>query len=131
MRVETALRAVVLFVSAILVLAACGKDNTSSTTRPAPTAAASATPAGILAVAITAQGCQPSALEAPAGKVSFAITNRAGETSEFEVLQGAKVIDERENLTPGASISLETTLAAGTYELVCGDGSTRGILTIK
>ena len=39
--------------------------------------------------------------------------------------------DERENITPGGSTSLETTLAAGSYELVCGDGSRKGTLTIK
>ena len=61
----------------------------------------------------------PSALSAPAGAVTFRITNGGGETHEFEIFKGDTVVDEVEDIVPGISRDLTVNLAPGEYRFVC------------
>ena len=70
--------------------------------------ACSAAPAGSagaearVPVTVTASGCEPASLSAPAGRVVFEVTNAGAETGEFEILLG----------TPGSSTRSRTSSRA-------------------
>jgi iron uptake system component EfeO len=75
---------------------------------------------GPILVTLTDAGCQPNAIEAPAGKSTFKIQNASHHAVEWEILKDVMVVDERENILPGFSQSLTTTLDAGDYQMTCG-----------
>jgi len=81
--------------------------------------AAPIVPAPIL-VTLTNSGCQPNMIEVPAGKSTFKIQNASGHAVEWEILNGVMVVDERENILPGFTQSLTTTLDPGEYQMTCG-----------
>ena len=82
-------------------------------------------------VTVDDAGCEPAAIEVPAGVVVFEVTNGGGDVGEFEVLEGDRVVDEVENILPGFVINLATRLDGGTYETVCYTlTSPRGSLTV-
>ncbi len=93
-----------------IVLAACSA-----------TGSASPDPAGETRIAVTvnADGCAPSTLTAPAGRVVFEVTNGGSDIGEFEILSGTRVIDEIENVIPGFVMNFATHLDGGKYELIC------------
>src|SRR5262245_32619244 len=70
-------------------------------------------------VTVTAEGCQPSSLNASAGRVVFEVTNGGADAGEFEVLSGTRVVDEVENIVPGFVVNFATRLDGGTYDLIC------------
>ncbi len=94
-----------------LVLVGCG-------TAASPTPAGSVAPGTVL-VTTKEYSFTPSTLTAPAGSVTFRITNAGNETHEFEIFQGETVIDEVEDIVPGISRDLTVTMAAGAYTFVC------------
>ncbi len=71
-------------------------------------------------VTVTDKGCEPSTLTVPAGKSAFKIKNASKRTLEWEILQGVKVVEERENIAPGFSATLTANLSAGEYQMTCG-----------
>lgn len=71
-------------------------------------------------VAITDKGCEPNAVAIGAGDVSFKISNRSNRATEWEILSGVNVVFERENILPGFSQDLKTTLLPGSYQMTCG-----------
>ncbi len=84
-------------------------------------------------VALTPGGCDPASLRLASGPTTFTATNRdAPAVSEFELLDGDRVLGEAENLTPGLSRSFTLTLEPGTYEMSCPGGTTDavGALTV-
>lgn len=87
--------------------------------------------ADAVAVTITATACEPNALTVPAGKVTFAVTNKSDRVLEWEILDGVMVVEERENIAPGFVQTLNARLEAGTYAITCGLLSNpRGTLTV-
>ena len=76
---------------------------------------------------------------APAGPVTFDITNGGATVHEFEVLRtdtgadalpvdsgvvqtsadGIEIVDEAEEIAPGTSVGLSVELQAGTYAVIC------------
>jgi uncharacterized cupredoxin-like copper-binding protein len=102
---------------------------------PGPTTPSAAT----VTVSLASFSLSPSPASAPAGSVTFNISNTAAEdVHEFVVVQsdlaagelpiGAEgaidesaltVVDEVEEMAPGASASLTVDLAAGHYVLLC------------
>jgi len=82
-------------------------------------------------IELTDKGC-PKSLTIPAGDTKFEIENiDATAVTEFEVLQGKKVIGEKENLTPGLSGSFTLDLEAGKYTTLCPNGDReRGVLVV-
>jgi iron uptake system component EfeO len=125
-------------VVAIVVIAAglgvyLGTDEsaappTAPAEAPASTTAAAQAP---ILVTVTDSGCEPATLSVPAGKVSFRILNKSQRAMEWEILKGVMVVDERENIAPGFTQRLTTTLDPGTYGVTCGLLSNpKGTLTV-
>jgi len=84
-----------------------------------------------LTVKLTDAGC-PKRLEVAAGPTEFAVKNvDATKVTEFEVLDGKRVIGEKENLTPGLSGSFTIDLEPGRYTTLCPNGDReRGLLVV-
>ena len=83
-------------------------------------------------VKLTADGC-PKLITVKPGSVTFKVTNDgADNVSEFEVLQGGKIVGEVENIAPGLQRSFTLKLKAGDYVTYCPGGDTRekGELTV-
>jgi high-affinity iron transporter len=83
-------------------------------------------------VTFTDEGC-PASLELPAGPTTFAVTNGGGgAVSEFEILDGQKIVGEVENVAPGVPGEFSLTLRPGSYVTYCPGGSRteRGELTV-
>ena len=94
------------------------------------TAARADDPASV-AITITDEGCEPMALTVAAGKTQFLIKNASKRAIEWEILQGYMVVDERENIIPGFTQKLTTTLEAGDYGMTCGLlNNPKGSLTV-
>lgn len=90
-----------------------------------------------IAVDITDTSFDLDASSADAGPISFLIENTGGQVHEFEVFAGAEpgqvlplqngvadttglsVVDEVEDIVPGASTELNVDLEPGTYLLIC------------
>jgi iron uptake system component EfeO len=92
-------------------------------------------PAGAkkLSFTLTDAGCEPAEAKVPAGPVNFEVTNDgSADVTELEVLDGDKILGERENITEGLSGSFSLTLDKGEYTLYCPNGteSERGTLTV-
>jgi len=79
-----------------------------------------------IAVTITDDGCDPTDLKATAGPVIFEVSNEnSSVNNEFEVLDGAEILGERENVTAGLSGEVPVDLDPGTYDIVCGNPGNR------
>ncbi|HVU91632.1 MAG TPA: iron uptake system protein EfeO [Jatrophihabitans sp.] len=71
-----------------------------------------------------AHGCQPDHSSFPAGGITFKIKNKdATAVSEVELLSGARIVGEKENVPPGFSGEFAVTVPAGTYTLYCPGAS--------
>jgi iron uptake system component EfeO len=99
-------------VALAFALAACS-GNATPTGAPTPVAS------GVVAVQAREYAFTPAAVSAPAGSVTFAVTNGGNEVHEFEVFQGDKVVDEIEGIVPGLTKTATMTLAAGDYTFMC------------
>ena len=110
-------RTTILAATAALTLAvsACGSSRKHAST----------TGAKRLAITLTKAGCDPPGLVAEPGPTTFNVTNsNADAVSEFEVLDGGRILGEVENLTPGLSGSFTITLKPGTFTTACPGGTT-------
>lgn len=86
-----------------------------------------------VAITLSAAGCSPANLELAAGPTTFAVTNSGtADVTEFEVLDGSRILVEAENVAAGIERSVSVTLAPGTYETTCPGGTTAetGTLTV-
>jgi len=85
-----------------------------------------------LSFKLTDAGCLPNSAKAPAGPIAFEVENDGtGAVTEFEVLEGATILGEKENLTAGLSGGFSLTLAKGEYTIYCPGGEEeRGTLTV-
>ncbi len=85
-------------------------------------------------VELTDAGCDPARMRLPAGPTTFHVTNTGtAKVSEFEVLEGARVLGETENLSDGRDATMSLTLKKGRYELRCpgGDAAAAGELSVS
>lgn len=91
-------------------------------------------PAGAtkLSFTLTDAGCDPTDASAPAGPITFEIANDGADAvTELEILDGDKILGERENLTDGLNGDFSLNLDAGEYTVYCPGGDTeRGTLTV-
>lgn len=85
-----------------------------------PNTAASSS-AGALDVAISDDACEVSAATTEAGAVRFSLTNGGTDVNEFEILAADKlrIVGEKENVTPGQSVSYVAQLEPGSYYTAC------------
>jgi iron uptake system component EfeO len=103
-------------IAAAVTLAACGSSDSTDAEAGAQN----------LAVTITDDGCEPTDLKATAGPATFTVTNEdSAVNNEFEVLDGALIVGERENVTAGLSGDVSVNLDPGTYDIVCGNPGDR------
>lgn len=97
------------------VLTACSAGPAATGT-PGASQAPAAAP---IAVSASEYRFEPASLTAPAGEVTFRITNTGTVEHEFEIFEGDQVVDEIEGLVPGLTRDLTVTLEAGDYTYVC------------
>jgi iron uptake system EfeUOB component EfeO/EfeM len=71
-------------------------------------------------VTINAKSCEPNAITVPAGKNAFRIVNASERAVEWEILDGVLVVEERENIVPGLSQTINANLLPGDYAITCG-----------
>jgi iron uptake system component EfeO len=111
-----------------LALAACGSDAEGD-------AGGGDSAAGVktIEVMITDLGCEPAMITTAAGPTTFHVTNAdAGGVTEFEVLDGDRILGEAENITPGLEGQFTLDLDVGTFETYCPGGSSeRGALVVN
>jgi iron uptake system component EfeO len=118
-----------------LLLAACGGDNSANSSSGAATTGGGSAKIkpNEVSVKITEAGCEPAALDLKAGPTTFKVQNDgASRVTEYEVLDGDRILGEAENIAPGLSGEFYLTLKAGDYQLYCPGGTTqeRGTLTV-
>jgi len=124
-------------------LAACSGDSTTTTTSAAA-ATTAANASGTITVSLADVDANtmlltPTPASAPAGEVTFEVTNSGSEEHEFVVVQTdlalddlpfdeaadeviedeLTVVDEIESLMPGETKTLTVTLESGGYALIC------------
>jgi FTR1 family protein len=107
--------AAVVVSAAALLLVACGSDDKSSSSPGSKQ----------VAIKLTDAGCEPATLKLDAGPTEFKVTNSGtGRVSEFEVLQGSRIVGEKENLVAGLSGTFTINLTPGEYSMACPGGKT-------
>ena len=110
--------------SALLVggpaLVACGVEST------APTAPGEGGDTRALSVDSSENACELSATEAPAGTISFDVTNSGSQVTEFYLLaeDGLRIVAEVENVGPSITRALVANVPAGSYVTACKPGMT-------
>ncbi|EJN00458.1 iron uptake system protein EfeO [Phyllobacterium sp. YR531] len=91
----------------------------------------SGTPDNAVVVTIKDGTCDPNAITVPAGRSTFKIINNSDRALEWEILDGVMVLEERENILPGFTQTMQAKLKAGDYEITCGLlSSPRGTLRV-
>jgi len=82
-------------------------------------------------IELTDKGC-PAKITVPAGDTKFEIANvDSSEVTEFEVLDGKKVVGEKENIVAGLSGAFSIDLEAGKYTMYCPNGDReKGVLLV-
>jgi iron uptake system component EfeO len=106
-----------------LVAAGCGSDDSSGKAG-----------SGVVSVSLTDAGCSPAELSLDSGPTTFEVKNDGADAvSEFEILDGDRILGEVENIAPGLSGKFSLTLAPGEYTTYCpgGDSDERGTLTVS
>jgi iron uptake system component EfeO len=68
--------------------------------------------------------CKLDKTDFPAGTVHLAIENKGNKVTEVYIYQGKRIITEKENIGPGTSYKLTSSLKAGDYEVACKPGMT-------
>jgi len=115
-----------LFIAAFVVslaVAGCSSDDDEGTAKvDGPT----------INVTLSDAGCEPRAITAAAGPTNFLVTNKGSSAvTEFEILQGGKILGEVENVIPGVDRNLGLTLKAGSYTTKCPGGSSFDVGTLQ
>lgn len=101
---------------ALLLLAACGEKNEDKNNQAQT--AINAIPD--VHIAVLEHRCEPMDLTIKSGKTRFIIENKTKNAVEWEIMQGIRIIDERENILPGFKRKMTTFLDPGHYEITCG-----------
>ena len=116
----------------------CGSDDDPSST-VASTVSSAVSSAGDggadpIALSMSDDGCSPAGLTAPAGEITFAVSNDVTGTdlkSEFELITAEPKILAEEFFATGEQRNVTVTLTAGEYQLICGASSNPwGTLTV-
>jgi iron uptake system component EfeO len=83
-------------------------------------------------VTISDAGCEPQTIVASEGPARFTVHNDGSSAvTEFEVLDGGRIIGEVENVFPGVEKSFSLTLQPGTFVTYCPNGEVeRGTLEV-
>ena len=115
----------------VATLGACGTESIAPTD-----SSGAAGDARALTVDSSADACTLSADKAPAGALTFDVTNSGSQVTEFYLLDedGLRIVAEVENIGPSITRALTVNAPAGTYVTACKPGMTgegiRGELTV-
>lgn len=123
MTLARAIALVAALVGVVLAAAGCGGGGGGKTEEKGR----------VVSVRLTDAGCDPAQLTLAAGPVTFEVANDGAEAvSEFEILDGDRILGEVENLAPGLSGRFSLTLKPGRYTTYCPGGTTaeRGQLRV-
>jgi iron uptake system component EfeO len=118
-------RSVAALLTAGAAVALAGCTSTAPPAAPSRGAASgAAAPAGPITVQAADTACQVSTGEAPAGTITFNITNGGNKVTEFYLYgQGDRILGEVENIGPGLSRQLIVEVPdGGTYTTACKPG---------
>lgn len=75
-------------------------------------------------ITLSDDGCEPRSIAASSGPTTFKVTNSGtSAVTEFEVLDGSKILGESENVIPGSDRNFSLTLEAGSYTTKCPGGA--------
>lgn len=117
-----------------LALTACGGASSPGAASGATgsNGAAASVSNGAAQVAISVEKvdgedqCVPNFSSAPAGPVTFTVSNKdASGVSEVELLSDKRILGERENVIPGLkAVSFTVTLDGGSYQIYCPGAGT-------
>ncbi len=104
-------------VAIVPVLAACGTESTKKS-------GGAEGDARSLTVSSTDDDCDVSAAEAPAGTLTFDVTNNGSQVTEFYLLgdDGLRIVAEVENIGPQNTAPLTVNAPAGKYVTACKPG---------
>ena len=107
--------------SAVAAVAAVIVVITGTDVRPAVEPTAQGAAVRSAAVTVTAKdGCRVDHSTLAAGGITLTVVNKdATGVTEVELLDGERIVAEKENLPPGFSASISTQVSAGTYTLLC------------
>lgn len=113
-----------LAVLPLLLLVGCGGPGQEASASPDATTT--------VTVSLTEHGCAPHPTRVPAGPVELDVANDgATAVTEAELMQGSRVLGEKENLTPGLSGTFSLTLSPGRYTVYCpGADQEKAALTV-
>lgn len=77
-----------------------------------------------ITVESSADACELSAVEAPAGRLTFSVENTGTDVTEFYLLapDGLRIVSEVENIGPGLTRDLTVVAAEGDYVTACKPG---------
>ncbi len=102
----------------VLGLSACGQPGSGAG------AGSTGSAANAIQVTATDTACTLSATTAPAGTITFRVTNSGSKVNEFYVYgPGERVVAEVENITPGLTRELKMEVTEpGTFETACKPG---------
>jgi iron uptake system component EfeO len=121
-------------VAAAVTLSACssGKSDNGSAAIQDPSSSSTADPHAASVTITAADGCKPDKTTFDAGGITFNITNKdATAVSEVELLDGERIVGEKENVPPPLGGSFAVKVDAGQYVLYCpGATDERTTLTV-
>jgi iron uptake system component EfeO len=99
-------------VAGLLLVSACNEDTAAAGDAPTVT------------VTLNDQGCALSSHTQAAGPVTFRVTNSgSSKVTEAEIMQGDRILGEKENIAPGLDGSFTVSLKEGSYVLRCPGGT--------
>ncbi|MFT4035762.1 MAG: iron uptake system protein EfeO [Patulibacter sp.] len=108
--------------AALVGLGGCGSSNDDSASAGAQT----------VDVKLTDAGCELATDSFKSGLTTFKVTNAGtSKVSEFEVLDGARILGEKENLVAGLSGKFTINIKPGEYTASCPGGQTAATTIIK
>ena len=111
----------------LVVTALWSRCRSSRPARRTPTATDGAADGGnprALSVESTDSDCKVSAAEAPAGTLTFDVTNTGSQVTEFYLLgeDGLRIVSEVENIGPNLNREMTVNAPAGAYFTACKPG---------
>jgi iron uptake system component EfeO len=113
-RLRRAALPAVALLSAV-TLTACGGSSSRTSM---------ASPANTVNIDATDTKCELDKTQFAAGTVHVAVKNNGSKVTEVYIFAGKRIVTEKENIGPGTSYKLTSSLKAGRYQVACKPGMT-------
>lgn len=114
---------VAVLATGAIALAGCSSNGSATA---APTSSGGVSQVNVTLTGGDKDACALDVDSAPAGPVTFTVTNKSSTAiTEVELLSANRILGEKENLAPGlAPVSFTLTLDGGGYEIYCPGAAT-------